>query len=151
MNSPGILRVALLAFLPISEVRGALPYGVFVEKLPLSLVISVAFVSNIAPFFLVMYALPLLVRLFLRLKWFNNLWQWYTQKAQSRFSSYRRYGKWGILFFVGIPLPFTGMWTGALVSFLAGFKVWEIFPFTVGGVALATFLVSFLVLLGKTF
>lgn len=151
MNSPGILRVALLAFLPISEVRGALPYGVFVERLPPFLVISVAFVCNILPFFLVMYVLPLLVRFFLHLRWFNNLWQWYTQRAQSRFSSYRRYGKWGILFFVGIPLPFTGMWTGALISFLAGFKTWEIFPFAVGGVALATLLVSFLVLLGKAF
>lgn len=149
MTWGGILRVAFLALLPVSEVRGALPYGVFVEKLPLVPVTLVAFFSNIAPFFFVMYALPHVIHFFLRFRWFARLWTWYTTRAQQRFLSYRRYGRWGILFFVGIPLPFTGMWTGALLAFLAGFSVREVFPFAAGGVAMATFLVTLFILLGK--
>ncbi len=149
MNPSGILRVALLAILPISEVRGALPYGVFVERLPLSVVLSVAFLGNIVPFFLVMYLLPPVLRLFHRMLWFQRLWKWYTNRIQQRFASYRKYGKWGVLFFIGVPLPFTGMWTGTLVAFLAGFSVREIFPFALGGLGMATGIVVFLVSFGK--
>ncbi|WP_438316577.1 COG2426 family protein [Candidatus Caldatribacterium sp. SIUC1] len=149
MSLQGVFRVALLAFLPVSEVRGALPYGVFVEKLPLSFVAPLAFVVNLTPFFLVMGLLPQLVRLFQASAWFDRLFSWYTTHAQRRFATYRKYGKWGILLFVGVPLPFTGVWTGTLAAFLVGFGVWEIFPFVAGGAALATGLVTLLVFLGK--
>jgi len=145
----GVFRVALLAFLPVSEVRGALPYGVFVEKLPLFLVAPLAFVANLIPFFLVMGLLPWLVRLFQSFPWFDRLFSWYTTQAQHRFAAYRKYGRWGILLFVGVPLPFTGVWTGTLAAFLVGFGVWEIFPFVAGGTAMATGLVALLVFLGK--
>ncbi|MBC7218154.1 MAG: small multi-drug export protein [Candidatus Caldatribacterium sp.] len=149
MSFSGILRVALFAMLPVSEVRGALPYGVFVERLPLPLVLLVALLANIAPFFLVMYFVPPLVQLLQGIPWFRRLWTWYTEKAQKRFLSYKKYGKWGILLFVGVPLPFTGVWTGTLIAFLAGFRPWEVFPFALGGLAMATGIVTLLVLFGR--
>ncbi len=45
-----LLEVALLAALPVSEVRGALPYGVLVRNLPFSWVVIVSFVLIFCPF-----------------------------------------------------------------------------------------------------
>ncbi|MEN3184322.1 MAG: small multi-drug export protein [Atribacterota bacterium] len=149
MNFEGIFRVMLLAVLPVSEIRGALPYGVFAERLPLPVTFGVAFLGNVLPFFLVMYLIPCVFSLFQRMQWFRRFWSWYTERAKNRFVPYRRYGKWGIFFFIGIPLPFTGVWTGSLVAFLAGFRTWEIFPFVLGGIALAGSIVTLFVLFGR--
>lgn len=149
MSLGGIFRVVLLAVLPVSEIRGALPYGVFAEKLPLPVAFGIAFLGNVLPFFLVMHLVPFVLSLFQRMQWFRRLWAWYAERAENRFAPYRKYGKWGILFFIGVPLPFTGVWTGSLVAFLAGFRTWEIFPFVLGGIAMAGSIVTFLVLFGR--
>lgn len=149
MNLEGALRVVFLAFLPVSEIRGALPYGVFVERLPLSVTFGVAFLGNILPFFLLMYLLPVLVAFLERVRWFHRLWTWYSEKAVQRFAPYRKYGRWGIFLFIAIPLPFTGVWTGTLVAFLAGFRIREVLPCALGGVAAAGSIVSLVVLFGK--
>lgn len=149
MNLVGILRVILLAVLPVSEIRGALPYGVFVERFPVFVTFGIAFLGNLLPFFFVMFLFPLVASLLQRVQWFHRFWIWYTEKARERFAPYRKYGRWGILIFIGIPLPFTGVWTGSLIAFLVGFKVWEVFPFVLGGVAVAGSIVLLVTLFGK--
>ncbi|MGC8779111.1 MAG: COG2426 family protein [Candidatus Caldatribacteriaceae bacterium] len=143
-----LLRVAVLAFLPVSEVRGAIPYGIWGARLPLSLVLPVALLANIVPYFLVMYFLPVIRHLLCRMEWFDHLFQWYTRGVERRFRKYARWEQWGILFFVGVPLPFTGVWTGSLICFLGGLSLRESFPFVMGGLLLATGIVTAVTLLG---
>lgn len=149
MSFEGILWVVLLAALPISEIRGALPYGVFVKQFPLPLAFGVAFLGNIIPFFFVMHFLPFAFSFLQRMQWFHRFWVWYTEGAKKRFDSYRKYGRWGILLFIGVPLPFTGVWTGSLIAFLLGFRFWEVFPFALGGVAMAGSIVTLFILFGR--
>ena len=144
-----LIEVALLAALPISEVRGALPYGVLVGKLPFFWVVIVSFIFNLLPFFLVMFALSFFLKFLLRWEWFSGFWSRYIIKAQNRFKNYEKWGKWGIMLFVGIPLPFTGVWTGSIVCFVAGLSWRESLPFVLGGLVMATFLVSLAVLGGN--
>ncbi|HPU08182.1 MAG TPA: small multi-drug export protein [Candidatus Atribacteria bacterium] len=144
-----LLEVALLAFLPVSEIRGALPYGVLVRDLPFFWVVAVSFICNLLPFFLVMFALNFFLKFLLRWEWFSNFWSKYIMEAQNRFKNYEKWGKWGIMLFVGIPLPFTGVWTGSVVCFLAGLPWRESFPFILGGLVIATFLVSLATLGGN--
>ena len=144
-----LLEVALLAALPVSEVRGALPYGVLVRNLPFSWVVIVSFVFNLLPFFLVMFALSFFLKFLLRWKWFSNFWSKYITRAQNQFKNYEKWGKWGIMLFVGIPLPFTGVWTGSVVCFLVGLSWRDSLPFILGGLAMATILVSLAVLGGN--
>ena len=48
-----------------------------------------------------------------------------------------KYGFWGLALFVGIPLPMTGAWTGALVAALIDVKFWRAMLATFIGVCLA--------------
>ena len=48
-----------------------------------------------------------------------------------------KYGTWGLLILVAIPLPGTGAWTGALVAALLNLKVRKAFPVIFVGVCIA--------------
>ena len=41
---------------------------------------------------------------------------WLEEKAAKNRPKIEKYGFWGLMLFVGIPLPGTGAWTGSLVA-----------------------------------
>ena len=41
---------------------------------------------------------------------------WLDKKVEKNRSKIEKYGFWGLVLFVGIPLPGTGAWTGCLVA-----------------------------------
>jgi uncharacterized membrane protein len=59
-----------------------------------------------------------------------------------------RYGYWGLMIFVAIPLPLTGAYTGALGAWVLGMRRWKSVLFITLGVALAGLIVSLVYLLG---
>ena len=44
-------------------------------------------------------------------------------RSMRKSDSVKKYGKWGLLIFVAIPLPGTGGWTGALIAALMDMRV----------------------------
>lgn len=50
----------------------------------------------------------------------------------------QKYEFWGLVLFVGIPLPGTGAWTGALVASLLDIPFKKAFPAILLGLLLAT-------------
>ena len=53
-----------------------------------------------------------------------------------------KYEFWGLVLFVGIPLPGTGAWTGSLLAALLGMKFKKAFPAVLLGIALASVIMS---------
>jgi len=58
-----------------------------------------------------------------------------------------KYGYWGLLLFVAVPLPVTGAWTGTLGAWVLGLSYKKAFFAIAGGVVLAGIIVSLLVAL----
>ena len=54
----------------------------------------------------------------------------------------QQYEFWGLVLFVGIPLPGTGAWTGSLLAALLGMKFKKAFPAVLLGIALASVIMS---------
>ena len=54
----------------------------------------------------------------------------------------QRYEFWGLVAFVGIPLPGTGAWTGSLIAALLGVKNKKAVPAILLGLVLATIIMS---------
>ena len=51
----------------------------------------------------------------------KNLWNRYIERTQERISKgVEKYGEWAVAIFIGIPLPGSGVYTGAVASFLIG-------------------------------
>lgn len=62
----------------------------------------------------------------------------------SKSANIEKYTFWGLVAFVGIPLPGTGAWTGSLIAALLGIRFRKAFPAIVLGVLLAAFLMTVL-------
>ena len=62
----------------------------------------------------------------------------------SKSANIEKYEFWRLVIFVGIPLPGTGAWTGALIAALLGIRFRKAFPAIVLGVFLAAFLMTVL-------
>ncbi len=108
-------KIFILSMTPVSELRGAIPYGVKLGYSPeLSTLISVC--GNM----LVIPILILIIKpLFSYLKTFKHLKNWvckYEDRAANKLDHYRKYRFLGLVLLVGIPIPSTGVYTGVVAS-----------------------------------
>ena len=65
-------------------------------------------------------------------------------KAMSKSDKITKYKRWGLLLFVGIPLPGTGAWTGALIAVLLKLNLKDSVISICLGVLMATGIMSFI-------
>ncbi len=132
-----ILMTALLAMAPVSELRGAIPFGL-AHDIPIAALYPLCVAANILP-------VPLII-LFIRkiLAWMQRLGgrpqaaaDWLISRGLKKSMLYKKYETLGLFILVAIPLPGTGAWTGALVSALLGLRMKFALPAIAAGVAAA--------------
>ena len=96
-----------LSLLPISELRGAIPYAL-AKGVPLlaAYPICVGFNGLVAP--LVFVFLSTFNKLFLKMKWYERFFNRFIDRARHKVQDkVDRFGYFGIMLFVAIPLPIT--------------------------------------------
>lgn len=136
------LIVALLAIAPFSELRGSIPYGVL-RGLPFFPVVLVSIALNIITGILVYFFLDGFVKIFLKLRFFKKFYNKVIERSQKKVhAQVEKYGWIGVALFVGIPLPITGAWTGALGSYLIGLDKRKTIISIILGVIMAAIIVS---------
>lgn len=120
---PPEASTALIAMIPIAELRAALPVALVVYKLPLVSAFFWSIVGNILPvIFLVWLIGPLVNFLVKHSKFAKFFFEWWFKSVRLKFEKKSlKYGvQLGLVIFVAIPLPLTGAWSGAVASFLFG-------------------------------
>lgn len=139
---PKELIVFLVSMIPILELRGSILAAGFLKMEFLSTFI-IAVLGNMLP---IPFILLFIDKIFAWLKKtrFKNMVEKLENKAMSRSDQITKYGRWGLLMFVGIPLPGTGAWTGALIASMLRMKKREALPFIFFGVVLAGLIMSLL-------
>ena len=50
---------------------------------------------------------------------------------------YAKYGLIGLMIFIGVPIPGTGAWTGALAAFVLGIPFKKAWPYVLGGIMIS--------------
>jgi uncharacterized membrane protein len=138
--------VLLASISPISELRGGIPLGIALGLEPW-FAFLIAVVANALIFFPVFFALRLLYDRFLHRiplfdRYLNNLRRRGKPKVE-------KYGLWGLLLFVAVPLPLTGAYTGTILAWLLGMDWRKAFLAVAGGVVVAG-IVVLLITLGVT-
>jgi Predicted membrane protein len=113
---PPELGVFLVASLPIFELRGAIPLGIFYYDLPPWKTLILAILGNILPLpFLLLFLRPISVitsRWGITRAFFDFLYK----SARKKGVSVLRLKLIGLYLFVALPVPGTGAWMGALVA-----------------------------------
>jgi uncharacterized membrane protein len=137
--------------MPVSELRGGIPYGVLVAKMPLWQVEVLAIVGCWLAAPIVYFIIPGAVKLLCRMRWFDRLWQRISSGAHRHISkSTEKFGILGIALFVGVPLPGFGVYTGALGAYLLGMSFWRFMWVSLLGVLIAAALVTIAVVSGSS-
>ena len=145
------LVVVLIAALPIVELRGALPVGILFFCMPWWQALLWAVLGNIAPIVIVLLLLERIVAWLSHIALFRRFFEWLFARARSKSASIQKYEFWGLATFVGIPLPGTGAWTGAVAAEVLGLSYWKSLLSIFVGVLMAATVVTFLSVLGKQF
>jgi len=119
---PAEVLTFVVAATPISELRGAIPLalGVFGFSPVKSFII--AWVGNLLPaVFLLWWLGPVSDFLSRHFALAKKFFDWLFARTRRKFSGrYETLGEVALVIFVAVPLPLTGVWTGAVAAFLFG-------------------------------
>jgi len=144
-----ILILVLITLIPTLELRASIPYGILRADMHWWAVVLVCVVTNIVLGPLVYLFLDKVMALLLRFAWLNQIYGRTVTRTQRRIQkSVDRYGWMGVAMFIGIPLPGTGSYSGALGAYLLGLGYRKFIVANIIGVLMAGFIVTFVVLTG---
>lgn len=141
---PDLGVLAIISALPVVELRGAVPVGIWMG-LPITTVLPICVLGNMAPI------IPIL--LLLRNATLKKLMAPILKRAEKKTSELGMGSpqkQWASLAaFVGIPLPGTGAWTGAMGAFLLSMPLATALSSIFAGVVSAGMIMSAITLAGK--
>lgn len=124
-NTSFLIKDSIIAFLwsisPFGEAKVGIPYGIF-QDLNIFWVLLICVVGNILVFPIMMFFLENINRNLLRWHPYKKLALWIARRAKTGSGDkIKKYGFWGLIFFVMIPLPGTGVYAGSIAAYI--FKI----------------------------
>ena len=138
-----ILYVFFISMLPILELRASIPIA-YAFGFPIFLNIIISVIGNMLPIPFILIFINKILHLMShsKISFFNKTAGFILKKADKNKDKITKYATWGLFFFVAIPLPGTGAWTGALVASLLDMKRSKALISIFAGVLAAATLVS---------
>lgn len=130
-----------ISMVPLIELRGAIPVGAALG-VPWLECFAVSVIGNVVPIpFILLFIRKILF--FMKTKErLAPIANWVLDRAAKRTDSVTKYATWGLFLFVGVPLPGTGAWTGALIAALLNMRFRYAMLSVFGGVVVAGFIMS---------
>lgn len=142
------LFAGLLSLLPISELRGAIPYAI-AKEMPWFVAYFYCVILNALVCPLLYLFLSTLHRLLLKIKVYENLIGKFIERARVKIKAkVDRFGYLGVMIFVAIPLPITGAYTGTLGAWILGLDAKKTFLAVAAGVIIAGVIVTVISVFG---
>lgn len=119
--------VMLTAAIPVIEVRGAIPVGISLGLTPIhSLFLSL--IGSMIPVPFILFSIRPIFNYMRKTNMFKKLVNSLTNRSMAKSGNIQKYGVWGLLVFVAIPLPGTGVWSGSLIAVLLDMRFKLAFP-----------------------
>ena len=145
-----ILKMIAITFIPTLELRASIPYGIFGTDVHWFQVFLICIVANIIIGIIIYIFLEWIIKIMCVFKPIETLWNKYVARTQTRISSgVEKYGEWAVAVFIGIPLPGSGVYTGAVAAFLIGLNFKKFMIANIVGVIIAGILVTGICLTGS--
>ncbi|MGI6279728.1 MAG: COG2426 family protein [Acutalibacteraceae bacterium] len=138
-----IVMTFFISMVPVIELRGAIPMATGAGLSP-EVAIPVAIIGNLLPIpFIIIFIKKIFAWMRKISPALNGVVDKLEAKAYKNKDKVMRYAFWGLAIFVGIPLPGTGAWTGALIAAMMDMPLKKAFPSIVIGVMMAGAIISF--------
>ncbi len=138
------LIIILMAATPIIEQKAAIPFAIangYSNTSAFLLTLAGAILPS--PFILLF--LPKVFEFMREKGILVKFVDWYEKRALDKGSNIVKYELLGLLLFVAIPLPMTGVWTGSAVAAIIGLDFKRAFPTVVAGAIICGTLIMLVV------
>ena len=135
--------IFIISLMPILELRGGLLAASLLDVEFVRAAI-ICILGNVLPIPFVLLFLKMVLNLFEKWKVTKKIVTWLEKKVEEKREQIDKYGYLGLTIFVGIPLPGTGAWTGALIAVMLGMDRKKSFICIFLGVLLAAIIMSIL-------
>lgn len=148
---PSELQIIAVTFLPFLELRASIPYGILALKMHWLPVFIIAVAANIILGLLIYFFLDKIIHIFLRVKPIDRVYRKYVEKIQNKVHKYvEKYGEFAVAVFIGIPLPGSGVYSGALAAYLIGLGYKKFMIANIIGVLIAGIIVTIVTIVTLT-
>lgn len=140
-NIPTQLIPFLVSLFPVLEIRGGM---IAARALNIDFIQAfiVCYLGNMIPIPFILLFIRKIFDLMRKVKCFAKIVDKLEAKADKKKDTIVKYQEWGLLLFVGIPLPGTGGWTGALIAALMDLRMKKCLPIIAIGVFIAGLIMS---------
>lgn len=138
---PKELTVFVISVMPVLELRGGLIAARLLEMDVLK-AFFFCFVGNMLPIPFILLFIRKIFDWMRKWKHFGKIILRLEKKAEKHRKTIEKYGVWGLLILVAVPLPGTGAWTGALVAALMDLRMRRALPVITIGVFIAGLIVG---------
>lgn len=137
------ILVFIISLMPILELRGGLLAAALLNLNPVtSYVISI--IGNVLPVPFILLLINKILDWMRNSKHFKGIANWLDGKVEKHKGQIEKYGYLGLILFVGIPLPGTGAWTGALIASVLNMNKKKTFFAVCAGVFIASIIMMLL-------
>lgn len=142
MLTDPLVQAIILSLLPVSELRGGIPYAVAHGINPF-VAYGWCVLGNMLVIPLVYFFLHTLHPVFYRRRFYHWLFDKFVERTRRKAEKkVARWGYWGVMLFVAIPLPITGAYTGTLAAWLLQLELKKAVWYLGLGVLIAGVIVS---------
>ena len=141
---PDELVVFIISVLPILECRLGMFTAIVLLQMNAFKGFIISFLGNILPIPFILLLINWIFELLKKVPKINKMIFWLEERTLKKRDKIDKYGIWGLLFFVAIPLPGTGGWTGALLASLLHLDKKKSFGVIAMGVFIAGLIISIL-------
>lgn len=144
---PEWLVVFIISLFPILECRLGMFTAIVLLDMNPFVGFLISFLGNILPIPFILLLINWIFDLLKKVPVINKPIYWLEEKTLKKRDKIDKYGIWGLLLFVAIPLPGTGGWTGALLASLLHLDKKKSFGVICIGVFIAGLIISTLSLI----
>ena len=131
----------IISMVPLLELRGGLLAASLMD-VDILVAVPLCIIGNIIPIPFILWFITPIFTAMKKTKLFRPLVEKLEAKAMGKSEKIQKGYFWGLALFVGIPLPGTGAWTGALIATLLGIKFKKAFPAILLGILIATIIMA---------
>jgi len=142
------LIVVIISMIPVVELRGSIPVAILLFNIPWLEAAVLSIIGNMIPVPFLLLLIDWFLGLISKVKPGRKFTEWLFTRTRRKGKSIEKYEEIGLAIFVGIPLPGTGGWTGALAANIFGLRFWRSMLFIFLGVIMAAIIVTALSLMG---
>ena len=141
----GEVIIFIISMIPILELQGGLlAASPALLNVPILRAIPICVIGNLLPIPFILLLIEKILNVMERIPGLGKFAVWIRQKADKNKGQIEKFGFWGLVLFVGIPLPGTGAWTGSLVAALLHMKFGKAIGAILIGIIMATVIMSLL-------